>query len=237
MHYRDHSKLAQYHPAFAWVLAVCWASLHGQLPDCCLLEIACAMIDRGHSPMVNNSEIQQLLALELDIKNEIAHLQKELDQFGVGLHQPLVDSHGYPLAHLDLVQIRSMRQRINCLVNDHKSLMDRISNLLPLALSNNSTNISQNGEPNSCKPTNTMQPFAKVDAITPLLPASAAGIQVNDLICQFGSIQKSNFKHIQDLAIEFRSNPLVQIIVQRRYHYVTISIANSTQLGMHIIPL
>ncbi|NXD26743.1 PSMD9 ATPase, partial [Spelaeornis formosus] len=44
------------------------------------------------------------------------------------------------------------------------------------------------------------QAFARVNAVTPGSPASAAGLQVDDEVVEFGSVNANNFQSLQNIA-------------------------------------
>ncbi|NWS96573.1 PSMD9 ATPase, partial [Mionectes macconnelli] len=44
------------------------------------------------------------------------------------------------------------------------------------------------------------QPFARVNAVTPGSPASVSGLQVDDEIVEFGSVNANNFQNLQNVA-------------------------------------
>ena len=48
----------------------------------------------------------------------------------VGMNGPLIDSEGYPRNDIDIVKVRTARQKIICLMNDHKEIMKKISDAL-----------------------------------------------------------------------------------------------------------
>ena len=48
----------------------------------------------------------------------------------VGMNGPLIDNEGYPRNDIDIVKVRTARQKIICLMNDHKEIMKKISDAL-----------------------------------------------------------------------------------------------------------
>ena len=48
----------------------------------------------------------------------------------VGMNGPLIDNEGYPRNDIDVVKVRTARQKIICLMNDHKQIMKKISDAL-----------------------------------------------------------------------------------------------------------
>jgi len=49
---------------------------------------------------------------------------------GVGLKGPLIDREGYPRSDIDIYAVRTARQKVLCLQNDHKALMKLIESKL-----------------------------------------------------------------------------------------------------------
>lgn len=65
---------------------------------------------------------------------EIAGIVEELTS-GVnpgGVSGPLVDAEGFPRADIDVYRVRHLRHRLACLQTDHKAVMRRIEQVLPL---------------------------------------------------------------------------------------------------------
>ena len=56
----------------------------------------------------------------------------------VGMNGPLIDSEGYPRNDIDIVKVRTARQKIICLMNDHKEIMKKISDALEFIHQQNS---------------------------------------------------------------------------------------------------
>lgn len=56
----------------------------------------------------------------------------------------LVDAEGFPLAHVDIYQVRHARQKIICLQNDHKAIMKEIEQGLGQYYSGTASNASGN---------------------------------------------------------------------------------------------
>eukprot|EP00826_Nyctotherus_ovalis_P055763 TRINITY_DN743_c0_g3_i4.p1 TRINITY_DN743_c0_g3~~TRINITY_DN743_c0_g3_i4.p1 ORF type:complete len:120 (+),score=30.95 TRINITY_DN743_c0_g3_i4:49-360(+) len=70
---------------------------------------------------------QELLKLDTQkkaIETEILSLTEALTLPGMpGVSGPLVDSEGFPLADVDICEVRKMRQKLTCLKNDHTQIM------------------------------------------------------------------------------------------------------------------
>lgn len=92
---------------------------------------------------------------------------------------PLVDAEGFPINSIDIYQVRHARNRIICLQNDHKAIMQQIESGLhgyySSARSDNRNGIpSQNGTSNGVGFQSHGTPFIKVTAVTIGSPAETA---------------------------------------------------------------
>ncbi|KAF5835857.1 hypothetical protein DUNSADRAFT_6790 [Dunaliella salina] len=75
---------------------------------------------------------ERALLRELSAKKEA--MEQELEALaecltagnGPGLHGNLVDRQGFPRADIDIPTVRGQRQRVACLMNDHKQIMKQI---------------------------------------------------------------------------------------------------------------
>merc|ERR1712241_1318258 len=70
---------------------------------------------------------------KIKIEKEITEWKSVLDsEDDVGMNGPLIDNEGYPRNDIDIVKVRTARQKIICLSNDHKEkMMNKLQNLLP----------------------------------------------------------------------------------------------------------
>ncbi|XP_057202896.1 26S proteasome non-ATPase regulatory subunit 9-like, partial [Triplophysa rosa] len=130
-------------------------------------------------------------------------INKHITQQGdVGLHAPLVDVEGFPRADVDLYAVRTARQSICCLQNDHKALMMEIEK----ALHTLHANAKLGHERDDAKTKATKQvasmssPFATVNTVTQGSPAFQAGLRVGDEVIEFGSVNTQNFSNLHDIA-------------------------------------
>lgn len=48
------------------------------------------------------------------IETEIQELMSVLQQHGIGMNEPLVDSEDFPLQNIDVYQVRKVRHQIIC---------------------------------------------------------------------------------------------------------------------------
>ncbi|ERE75687.1 WD repeat-containing protein 66, partial [Cricetulus griseus] len=129
-------------------------------------------------------------------------------QKGIGMSEPLVDCEGYPRADVDLYQVRTARHNIICLQNDHKAVMKQVEEALhqlhardkekqarDMAEAQEEAMSRRLGSNSPVLP----QAFAKVNSISPGSPASIAGLQVDDEIVEFGSVNTQNFQSLQNV--------------------------------------
>ena len=112
---------------------------------------------------------------------------------GPGLKGDLVDSEGFPRADIDVHAVLKQRNRLSCLQTDHKQLMRRVEELMPLAfpkgggstagtrpaaaISGSTQSSGGNAsDASSAQLDTSYQPaFAIVDEVSPASPAADAG--------------------------------------------------------------
>ncbi|GMH45623.1 hypothetical protein BSKO_13580 [Bryopsis sp. KO-2023] len=131
-------------------------------------------------------------AIEKEIQDRTAALTVP---GGPGLEGNLIDKDGFPRQDIDIPAVRNHRHRIAVLTNDHKSLSEKIEKLLHSihqqardegTVSANRDNETQPSTPSIAE--DRLPPFAVVDSVSQNSPAVAAGIEVGDQLCRFGSI-------------------------------------------------
>jgi 26S proteasome non-ATPase regulatory subunit 9 len=150
---------------------------------------------------------EELLGRKIQIEEEISELYKILEEEGnVGMTGKLVDTEGYPRADLDLYKVKSTRQKINCLQNDFKHLMERMEQELikihankEESVNHTSTNITNNLQSEKHKP------FLKVTQVDFGSPSFEAGFKLNDKIVQFGPFTISNTRNLSEIAEHVKS--------------------------------
>ncbi|KAJ7309792.1 hypothetical protein JRQ81_007860 [Phrynocephalus forsythii] len=155
---------------------------------------------------VTMSDVQLLLKKKDEIEAQIkAYYEVLEDQKGVGMSEPLVDVEGYPRGDIDLYQVRTARHNIICLQNDHKALMRQVEEALhQLHAREKQKRAKDEAEARAEAESQSWalpQPFARVNAVTPGSPASLSGLQVDDEIMEFGSVNTHNFRSLQDIAV------------------------------------
>ncbi|KAK4885943.1 hypothetical protein RN001_002214 [Aquatica leii] len=180
------------------------------------------------------------------IEKDIKELTEVLTQNGVGMDEPLVDAEGFPINSIDIYQVRHARHRIICLQNDHKSIMKQIEEGLQGYYSSSSqTSMITNTDPQTHDINIVMYkiPYAKVTIVTPGSPADNSGIQVEDLIVEFGSVNHTNFQSINDIAIVVQHSEGQQLNVKlkRGERYIGTTLipkkwAGKGLLGCNVVP-
>ncbi|OBS79098.1 hypothetical protein A6R68_18506 [Neotoma lepida] len=154
------------------------------------------------------SDLQELMRRKEEIEAQIKANYDVLEsQKGIGMKEPLVDCEGYPRADVDLYQVRTARHNIICLQNDHKAVMKQVEEALhqlhardkekqarDMAEAQEEAMSHRLGSNSPILP----QAFAKVNSISPGSPASIAGLQVDDEIVEFGSVNTQNFQSLQN---------------------------------------
>ncbi|VDO11228.1 unnamed protein product [Rodentolepis nana] len=130
---------------------------------------------------------RKAIEAEIGIYTEILKINRD-----VGMHGPLVDSEGFPRNDIDLVAVRTARNRIICLNTDYNELMTKLEEVSSRLLAKQSLSTSEAMDtetPFEPPP----KAFLTVDQVTPGSPSDLAGIRVGDKIVRFGSLLSSNF--------------------------------------------
>ncbi|XP_032664670.1 26S proteasome non-ATPase regulatory subunit 9 [Odontomachus brunneus] len=206
--------------------------------------------------MVVDMELQEAKAAVFElmkekdkIESELRTLKEILDSNHVDMSEPLVDSEQYPRQDIDVYQVRRARHDVICLTNDHKALMTKIEeglhkvHTLMKASDVQQAAIDVIDDTNSCE-TETSEPFLRVNLVSPGSPAESAGLQVGDLILEFGSIRYRNFKTLTDIKrlaenSKFRA---INVKIKRKSDITVLSLTprpwtGEGLLGCSVIPL
>jgi len=198
--------------------------------------------------MATMENLRNLMAKKEAMEKEMADNRKFLDDLRVGMTGSLVDNEGYPRADIDLYAVRNARHRVNCLQNDLRSLLKEIEEQLHILHNSGeaggeASNGQQNGDgPNPMSiddqavesgnaeqpaPHRTSnEPFLKIDEIVGGSPAATAGLVDGDLVIQFGSICKTNFSQMQQVAeiVQNSAGRPIRLTVLREDHAVRLSL-------------
>ncbi|XP_068937870.1 26S proteasome non-ATPase regulatory subunit 9 [Petaurus breviceps papuanus] len=206
---------------------------------------------------VTISDVQELMRRKDEIEAQIkAYYDVLEDQKGVGMNEPLVDIEGYPRADVDVYQVRTARHNIICLQNDHKALMKQVEEALHQlhargkekqardAAEAQNEALNQGQGPSRSPSWSPPRPFAKVNSVSPGSPASNSGLQVDDEIVEFGSVNAYNFQNLQNIGtvVQHSEGHPLNVTVLRggerlQLRLVPMRWAGKGLLGCNIIPL
>mmetsp|Transcript_16674 Transcript_16674/g.68276 ORF Transcript_16674/g.68276 Transcript_16674/m.68276 type:complete len:108 (+) Transcript_16674:88-411(+) len=82
-------------------------------------------------PLIMREQVKRLMNNRDAVEAEIEALTSSLTADGMpGISGPLVDREGYPLADVNIHQVREWRQKLIQLHNDHKAITDQIERAL-----------------------------------------------------------------------------------------------------------
>lgn len=154
-------------------------------------QVECEMENCSREHVLNLIEKRKAMELKYCEYNAI------LEQNNIGMDEPLVDQDDFPLANIDIYQVRNARHQIICLRNDLRNLTHEIEEKLHIL------HESARGETElthciSVKPSFT-EPVCKVIHVDPSSPADIAGIREGDLIVEIGSVNKSSYSDKTDV--------------------------------------
>nr|Q9WTV5.1 RecName: Full=26S proteasome non-ATPase regulatory subunit 9; AltName: Full=26S proteasome regulatory subunit p27; AltName: Full=Transactivating protein Bridge-1 [Rattus norvegicus]AAD32925.1 transactivating protein BRIDGE [Rattus norvegicus] len=200
------------------------------------------------------SDIQELMRRKEEIEAQIKANYDVLEsQKGIGMNEPLVDCEGYPRADVDLYQVRTARHNIICLQNDHKALMKQVEEALHQLHARDkekqARDMAEAREEAMNRRLASDSPalpkaFARVNSISPGSPASIAGLQVDDEIVEFGSVNTQNFQSLQNVGTVVQHSegkPLNVMVIRRgEKHQLRLTPtrwAGKGLLGCNITPL
>ncbi|KAK4519172.1 mitogen activated protein kinase 2 [Mucor velutinosus] len=168
-------------------------------------------------------DAQELIARKDKLEQELRELEDVLISAGVGMDTPLVDNAGFPRSEIDVHTIRTSRNMIHRLRNDHRDIMSEIEatlhriHQLKKASDEAGTTTSAPTSTSSTSSTNATTsdsignisdatrsderpiPFAVVNAVAPDSPAYNSGLRRNDQVVQFGGIHAGNHSRLQAL--------------------------------------
>uniref|UniRef100_A0A8D0KNC3 26S proteasome non-ATPase regulatory subunit 9 n=1 Tax=Salvator merianae TaxID=96440 RepID=A0A8D0KNC3_SALMN len=198
---------------------------------------------------VTVSDVQLLMKKKDEIEAQIkAYYEVLEDQKGVGMNEPLVDVEGYPRADVDIYQVRTARHSIICLQNDHKAIMEQVEKALHQLHARDKEKREKDEAEAQAEARRQNQPlpqpFARVNAVTPGSPASFSGLQVDDEIVEFGSVNTRNFRSLQNIAmvVEHSEGKPLSVTVIRGGEKVHLGLtpkrwSGKGLLGCNILPL
>lgn len=168
--------------------------------------------------METRDKLKDMIAKKNNMEEEIKQLYDVLlSQGNVGMTEPLVDTEGFPRNDIDVYQVRSSRNKISCLQNDHKSLMEQIEEELHNLHSESKPTTTEDIPVIDVIMTEPPAPFASINLVSSGSPAENAGLMVGDEIIQFGSVNVANFQSLQSIAtvVQHSEGRNVEIKVSR----------------------
>jgi 26S proteasome non-ATPase regulatory subunit 9 len=204
---------------------------------------------------VTKESLKKLIQEKDDMEKEIQDLINTLDRSPVGRSGSLVDKEGFPRADIDINAIRTQRNRLACLQNDHIALMKKIERdmseyhqslkELEQSTMEKGNNVQKVEE---TKPSADVDPFAIVNSVAPDSPASACGLKKGDKILQFGYITRrqvdQNGFNILSSAVEANLGKKMPIKVLREDSPSVIDLVLTPKswsgrgyLGCHLLPM
>ncbi len=153
-----------------------------------------------HPPMNQTNTQRELVtklisdkaAIETEMDSIIESLNSEA--FGrVGLRKSLIDEEGFPLAGIDLLQVRTYRSRFAILQTDLKDIVARIEKSIhEIHEQARATGSVSGGDRRS------LVSFGRVDNIGPGSAAEDGGLLAGDKILRFGRLSCFNAESVKD---------------------------------------
>ncbi|CAG7786453.1 unnamed protein product [Allacma fusca] len=173
---------------------------------------------------VTRDGILQLMRQRNNIDENIQALGQILQSNHIGMTEPLVDREGFPRNDIDVYQVRHARHKIICLQNDFKALTKEIEHKMQIFHQNQANGSDSSamdiGEPEEAR---RRVPIALVNLVSEGSPAFHAGLQCDDLILTFGSVDSENFRSIADIgAIVQRSRGQLGASTSYCYWYLNV---------------
>ena len=153
-----------------------------------------SMMETEAAP-ATREDVMRLIGRKESLEAELKALHEVLGE--AGMEQPLVDSEGFPRADVDVYQVRHARHDIRCKQNDLKDLMKDIESGLHSLHSQAKETVMEVEKNKTDTPS---LPFARVMVVVNSSPADIAGLRQDDLLCQFGTVNKDNFKQLKNIS-------------------------------------
>lgn len=152
-------------------------------------------------------KLTQLINQRTELESELKVYMDILSANHVGMQDPLVDSEGYPRQDVDVYQVRNARNRIIYIQNDLRALMREIEDNVHLvhSIDGASAQTTEAATSNRTSAPVLYHPIARIGDVVPTSPAQRAGLMKDDIVLEFGPINSSNFKSLQDIASTVRA--------------------------------
>jgi 26S proteasome non-ATPase regulatory subunit 9 len=168
--------------------------------------------------MSNLQETKDLVAKRDAIDKEIEEHTATLNANSVDMKALLVDAQDFPRNDIDIYAVRDARVNIIRLTNDRDQLTKQIEEKIgKIHTETNSKPLKsvKDEEPPVRRTTN--KPILRISAVSEGSPAEEGGLEVNDIVIQFGKLHGDNFTGLEQLAEETKSyvNKLLKVTVLR----------------------
>ena len=177
----------------------------------------------------------ELMAKKSEIEGEIREFLQVLEsQGGVGMNGSLIDSDKFPRNDIDLYAVRTARQKVIRLRNDHKTLMLKIeSKLHELHAESKEKRTSQSDTQVVIDTKRDIEMlrekvFARVSMVSHGSPADKAELKNGDLLLEFGSVNISNFNNVSDIGKVVQHSEGTRVSVQ--------VLRGDNEVGVSLIP-
>nr|QSC88214.1 26S proteasome regulatory particle assembly chaperone 2 [Nilaparvata lugens] len=126
------------------------------------------------------------------IEKDIRSFNEILQQNGVGMDDPLVDAEGYPRNDIDVYQVRLARNKIICLNNDLKDMIETIERGISKWHKEEADKALSPARVN-------YTPFLRVGSVSPGSPADIDGLRAGDLLLEIGTVNGTNYSTMADV--------------------------------------
>ncbi|CAD6231704.1 GSCOCG00001544001-RA-CDS [Cotesia congregata] len=176
--------------------------------------------------------VLKLMEEKDSIESKLQESRIILENNHVGMNEPLVDAEDFPRADIDVYQVRQARSRIICKITSGKSGDEPATSRVTA-----SENIPEDDEVPG-------EPFLRVNLVSSGSPAESAGIQLNDLVIEFGSVNVQNFRTLKDIGDLVEQSRYKEIIVKVKRVDMKVAVLTLTPrpwagkglLGCNVIP-
>ena len=193
----------------------------------------------------------RVLALEAERKQIESDIKAGLAALGaVGMTAPLIDAEGFPRGDVDLVQVRTWRQRVIMLRNDLRRANDALEqSLIALhAMGPGALGAVPRPSPNAVAAAAEPPGIALVDSVSIDSPAEDAGLRAGDLILSFGAVDGKSAAssgasalHAIAAAVGSSENVALPVTVRRGGAVLQLTLtprrwSGRGLLGCHVLP-
>lgn len=190
---------------------------------------------------INEEYVENLVKQKDTIEKEITSIIQYLKSPGnLGLSGGLIDEEGFPIADVGkIIDVRTARHNLACKQNDHIAIMKEIEEGL-YALHQN---YKLREKPTSTTKKDTpkreekalKKPFAIVAEVTPDSPSSMSGLQKDDLIIEFGTVDYDNNRALKAVADVVQENTPIRLQILRDSQPTYISLVPAKWAGRGLL--